>query len=88
MTALNKTHQQLKTVECACFLGQTSYGQLGLISDPQIYFKVPKWHQWSQIKGLEKKIYTMMKGSETFYGDHTAPITSCSVNIYFTYFLL
>ena len=29
-------------------------------------------------KGLENKIYTMMKGAETFYGDHTVPITSCS----------
>ena len=29
-------------------------------------------------KGLENKIYTMMKGRETFYGDHTVPITSCS----------
>ena len=27
-------------------------------------------------EGLENKIYTMTKGRETFYGDHTVPITS------------
>ena len=29
-------------------------------------------------RGLENKIYTMMKESETAYGDHTVPVTSCS----------
>ena len=52
-----------------------SFGQLGLISNPQISSK-------SQIlndpKGLENNIYTMMKGRETIYDDHPVPITSCS----------
>ena len=31
----------------------------------------------SDPKGLENKIYTIMKGRETFDGDHTVPSTSC-----------
>ena len=35
--------------------------------------------QSNDSKGLENKIYTMMKGRETFYGDRgQVPITSCS----------
>ena len=29
-------------------------------------------------KGQENKIYTIVKGRETFYRRHTAPVTSCS----------
>ena len=53
-----------------------SYGQIGLISDPQIYSKLQ--NGINDTKELENKIYTMMKGRETLYGDHTVPITSCS----------
>ena len=52
------------------------FGRLGLISDPQISSKLQNGFNVS--KGLENKIYTMMKGRETFYGDHTVPVTSCS----------
>ena len=71
-------NKELKTVECvqvfwarlACF------GQLGLISDPQISSKLQ--NGISDPKGLANKIYTMMKGRETFYGDLTVPVISCS----------
>ena len=65
----------MKTVECTSFLGQTS-----LIIDPQISSKLQ--NGINDPKGLENKIYTMMKGGETFYGDHTVPITSCSEVLY------
>ena len=52
-----------------------SFGPLGLISDPQISSKFQ--NGINDPKGLENKIYAMMKGRETFYGDHTVPITSC-----------
>ena len=52
-----------------------SFGQLGLISDPQISSKFQ--NGINVRKGLEDKIYTMMKGRETFNGDHTVQITSC-----------
>ena len=52
-----------------------SVGQLGLISDP----KSSKLQNGiNDPKGLENKIYTIMKGRETFYGDHTVQITNCS----------
>ena len=59
-------NKELKTVECvhifwtrlACF------GQLGLISDPQISQKLQ--NGFNDAKGLENKIYTMMKGRKTF----------------------
>ena len=67
-----RQNKELKTVECvqvfwarlACF------GQLGLISDPQIFSKLK--NIISDPKGLENKIYIMMKDMETFYGDHTS----------------
>ena len=67
-----RQNKELKTVECvqvfwarlACF------GQLGLISDPQIFSKLK--NVISDPKGLENKIYIMMKDRETFYGDHTS----------------
>ena len=52
-----------------------SFDQLGLISDPQIPSKLQ--NGINDPKGLENKIYTVMKGRETFYRDHTVPITSC-----------
>ena len=69
--------KNLKTVECTSFLGQTSYFRLlNLISGPQISSKLS--NGINDPRGLENKIYTKMKGRETFYGDHTVPFTSCS----------
>ena len=54
----------------------TSFCHLGFISDPLI---VSKFHnETHDPKGQENKIYTIVKGRETFYRRHTAPITSCS----------
>ena len=36
-------------------------------------------------KGLENKIYTMMKDRDTFYCDHTVPVISCSEVQYVLY---
>ena len=54
----------------------SNFGQLGLISDPQIYSKLQ--NEINDPKGLENKIYTMMKSRETFYGNQTVQITSSS----------
>ena len=49
---------------------------LGFISDPLI---VSKFHnETHDPKGQENKIYTIVKGRETFYRRHTVPDTSCS----------
>ena len=49
---------------------------LGFISDPLI---VSKFHnETHDPKGQENKIYTIVKGRETFYRRHTVPVTSCS----------
>ena len=49
---------------------------LGFISDPLI---VSKFHNETyDPKGQENKIYTIVKGRETFYHRHTVPVTSCS----------
>ena len=62
---------------CAYFLGQTSWFlPFRLHQWPSNSFKVPQWNQWSQ--RTRKKIYTIVKGRETFYRRHTVPITSCS----------
>ena len=64
-------------LECAYFLGQTSY------------FPPFRPHQWPSNstkfhnethdpKGPENKIYTIVRGMETFYRRHTVPVTSCS----------
>ena len=59
-------------LECAYLLGQTSFCHLGFISDPLI---VLKFHnETHDPKGQENKIYTIVKGRETF----TVPVTSCS----------
>ena len=47
-----------------------SFGQLGLISDPQIFSKLQ--NGINDPKGQENKNYIMMRGRESFYGDHTA----------------
>ena len=64
-------------LECAYFLGQTSsFCHLGFISDPLI---ISKFHnETHDPKGQENKIYTIVKGRETFYRRHTVPVTSCS----------
>ena len=59
------------------------FGQLGLISDPQISSRLQ--NKINDPKGLENKIYTITKGRETFYSDHTVPIISCSENQYMFY---
>ena len=49
---------------------------LFFISDPLI---VSKFHnETHDPKGQENKIYTIVKGTETFYRRHTVPVTSCS----------
>ena len=53
-----------------------SFCHLGFISDPLI---VSKFHnETHDPKGQENKIYTIVKGRETFYPRHTVPVTSCS----------
>ena len=64
--------------ECAYFLGQTSkfLPFIGFISDPLI---VSKFHNDTHDpKGQENKIYTIVKGRETYYRHHTVLVTSCS----------
>ena len=53
-----------------------SFCHLGFISDPLI---VSKFHnETHDPKGQENKIYTIVKGRETFYRRHTVPVNSCS----------
>ena len=53
-----------------------SFCHLGFISDPLI---VSKFHnETHDPKGQENKIYTIVKGRDTFYRRHTVPVTSCS----------
>ena len=53
-----------------------SFCHIGFISDPLI---VSKFHNKTHDpKGQENKIYTIVKGRETFYRRHTIPVTSCS----------
>ena len=53
-----------------------SFCHLGFISDPLV---VSKFHnETHDPKGLENKIYTIVKDRETFYRRHTVPVTSCS----------
>ena len=73
--------EELK-LECKVFWArQASFGHLGLISDPLIISKFP--NETNDPKGQENKIYTIVKGSETFYRCHTVPITSCSMLLIF-----
>ena len=57
-------------LECAYFC------HLGFISDPLIVSKFND--ETYDPKGQENKIYTIVKGRETFYRRHTVPVTSCS----------
>ena len=63
-----------------CLLGvisdPLSFCLLGVISDPLIVTKF--YNETHDPKGQENKIYTIVKGRETFYRRHTVPITSCS----------
>ena len=53
-----------------------SFCHLGVISDPLI---VSKFHnETHDPKGQENKIYTIVKGRETFYRRHKVSVTSCS----------
>ena len=53
-----------------------SFGHFGIISDP---LTIAKFHNKTHDpKGQENKIYTIVKGRETFYGRHTVPVASCS----------
>ena len=53
-----------------------SFCHLGVISDP---LKVLKFYnEIHDTKGQENKIYTIVKGRETFYRRHRVPVTSCS----------
>ena len=53
-----------------------SFCHLGFISEPLI---VSKFHNKTHDpKGQENKIYTIVKGRETFYRRHTVSVTSCS----------
>ena len=58
-------------LECAYFLGQTSF-----ISDPLIVSKF--YNETHDPKGQENKIYTKVKGRETFYRRLSVQVTSCS----------
>ena len=61
--------QELKTVECTNFLARlASFGHLGPMSDLQISSKLQ--NGINDPKGLENKVYTMMKGRETFLRSH------------------
>ena len=69
--------KQLK-LECAyiSWARLASFCHLGVISDPLI---VTKFHnETHDPKEQENKIYTILKGRETFYRRHTVPVTSCS----------
>ena len=58
-------------LECAY-----SWARLASFSDPLI---ASKFHnETHDPKGQENKIYTIVKGRETFYRRHTVPVTSCS----------
>ena len=53
-----------------------SFDRLCLISDPIIVSKF--YNETHDSKGQENKIYTRVKGRETFYRRHTVSVTSCS----------
>ena len=59
-----------------------SFYHLVFISDPLIGSKFH--NETHDPKGQENKIYTIVKGRETFYRRHTVPVTSCSEVKYVT----
>ena len=72
-----RMHERTETSVCKIFWARlASFGHLGLISEPLI---VSKFHnETHDPKGQENKIYSIVKGRETFYCRHTVPVTSCS----------
>ena len=70
-------HRRTETRVCKFFWARlASFGHLGFISGPLIISKFS--NESHDSKGQENKIYTIVKGRETFYRRHTVPITSCS----------
>ena len=69
-------HRRTETRVQVFWARLASFEHLGLISDPLIISKFP--NESHDPKGQENKIYTIMKGRETFYRRHTVPITGCS----------
>ena len=53
-----------------------SFCHLGVISDTLIVSKSP--NETDDPKGQGNKVYTIVKGRETFYRRHKVPVTSCS----------
>ena len=51
---------QVNSNSPVCWVSLASFGQLGLISDPQVFLKLQ--NGINDPKGLENKIYNMMKG--------------------------
>ena len=71
-TALKNWNQSVHSSQARL----ASFCHLGVISDPLI---VSKFHnETNDPKGQENKIYTIVKGMETFYRRNTVPATSCS----------
>ena len=64
-------HQRTENYQVYKLSRPASFAQLCLIRDPQISTVLQ--NGINDAKGLENKIYTMIKGRETFYGDHTVP---------------
>ena len=61
---------------CISWARLIGFCHLGFISDRLI---VSKFHKETHDpKGQENKIYTIVKGRETFYRRHTVPVTSCN----------
>ena len=64
-------------LECAYFCARLAcFCHLGFISDPLIVSKF--YNETHGPKEQENKIYTIVKGRETFYYRHTVPVTSFS----------
>ena len=57
-----------------------NFCHLGVISDHLIVFKFR--NETHDPKGQENKIYTMVKGRETFFRRHIVPVTNCSEDKY------
>ena len=72
-----RMHKRTETRVLLIFWARlASLGHLGHISDPLIVSKLH--NETHDPKGHENKIYTIVKGRETFYHRHIVPITSCS----------
>ena len=71
-----KCNKELKLELHIFWARLASFDYLGLISDPLIVSK--SHNEIHDSKGQENKLYTIVKGIETFYRRHTVPVTSCS----------